>query len=265
MDLRPAPLDPAVDARLREGLRQHAWRQGWFERALRSLIRAWCWVVGWRITVRGVDLLPRSVGGAPAAGCVVAVAPHRAWIDPFLLVAAWPSGAARLAWVGDGATMTRSAWRRWLLPRLGMIPIAPGSGGPRVYAELAAGVLAAGGAVVIFPERGAPSAPDQTRTIARGFAYLALRAGAPVVPVALGGTHRLVRDVPLFVDILAPIAPAGDRRMEEPFTPEGLDLAHDLVARYRAAIAPVLTERTGDADARRPARERWSWLEALFR
>jgi 1-acyl-sn-glycerol-3-phosphate acyltransferase len=256
------PLD-----RFRAGLERTTWRQGRFERLLRGVIRAWCWAFGWRVVVRGLDQLPVGTGGAPGAGCVVAVAPHRAWIDPFLLLAAWPPGAARLAWMGDGATMTRSRWRRRLLPRLGMVPITPGSGDPRAYADLVAGVLVAGGALVIFPEKGPPSAPSATRTIAPGFAYLALRAGASVVPVVLGGTHRICRDVPFFVDVLAPLEPPPSPTggpLEDPFTPAGRAVARALAERYAAAIGPVLRERTADADADRPPRERWRWLGTLF-
>lgn len=253
--------------RFRAGLQRTTWRQGRFQRLLRGVIRAWCWAVGWRVTVRGVDRIPVGTGRPPGSGCVIAVAPHRAWIDPFLLLAAWPPEATRLAWMGDGAMMTRSAWRRWLLPRLGMVPIAPGSGGPRAYAGLAAGIVAAGGALVIFPEKGPPSAPDATRTIAPGFAYLALRAGAPVVPVVLGGTHRICRDVPFFVDLLAPLPPHPSPNggpFDDPFTTGGRAAARDLVERYTAAVAPVLRERTADADGRRPPRERWRWLGTLF-
>jgi 1-acyl-sn-glycerol-3-phosphate acyltransferase len=261
----PGPVGGVPLDRFRSGLDRTAWRQGGFERLLRGVIRAWCWGVGWRVVIRGLDQVPEVADGRPGAGCVIAVAPHRAWIDPFLLMAAWPPGAARLAWMGDGATMTRSAWRRRVLPRIGMVPIAPGSGGPRAYAELAARVVAAGGSVVILPEKGPPSAPDALRTIAPGFAYLALRAGAPIVPVVLAGTHRICRDVPFFVDILPPIAPPIDAPMDDPFTPQGRERARAVVDAYVAAVAPVLRERAGDADARRPPKERWRRLGTLFR
>ncbi len=151
----------AIDLeRFREGLRHAAVRQGPLDRALRWLIRGGCWLVAWRVEATGFEALPRTTAGRPGAGCLVVPAPHRAWIDPFLLLAAWPPTAARLVWFGDGPTMTRSWWRRWLFPRLGMIPIAPDAGGPQAYADLAALVTAAGAALVIFPEKGPPSPPD---------------------------------------------------------------------------------------------------------
>lgn len=235
--------------------------QGGFERALRFVIRVWCRVVAWHVAVRVAGPLPTG-DGVPGAGCIVVAAPHRAWLEPFLLVAAWPPDGARLVWLADGRTATRSWWRRHLLPRLGVIPIAPESGGPRRYAELAAAACARGLAVAVFPEVGPPSPPDRARRISPGFAYLALRAGAPVVPVVIGGTHHLVRGASFSVDILASIDPAGPGI--DPFTPSGRATARSLTARIEREIAGLLPERTRQADAAAPRRERWSWLGRLF-
>jgi 1-acyl-sn-glycerol-3-phosphate acyltransferase len=264
--------------RFREGLRRAArrprpFRQGSFETSLRLVIRTGCRLLGWRAEVQGIDRIPApgidpaSAGGAGSrprgAGCIIAGAPHRAWAEPFLLTVAWPADAARLVWVGDAATMTASWWRRRLLPRLGMIPIGRSAGGPRAYAEMAAEALAAGAAVAIAPEKGPPSAPDRTRTIAPGFAYMALRAGAPILPVVFGGTHRLARDVTFTVDVLDPIDPGPP--VDDPFTPGHRERANALVEAYRTAVEAVLPERAALADARRPARERWRWLGGIFR
>jgi 1-acyl-sn-glycerol-3-phosphate acyltransferase len=249
--------------RFRDGLRRAAVRQGTLDASLRLLIRAFCRVAAWRVDADGFDDLPRpSESGRPGAGCLVVAAPHRAWIDPFLLLAAWPPAAARLVWFGDGATMARSWWRRWLFPRLGMIPISADSGGPRAYASLAAEVMRAGAALVIFPEKGQPSSPDATRTISPGFAYLARYAGAPVIPIVIAGTHHVVRGSSFTVDALPPIdVGAADERA---FTGEGRRRAAALTDRYRSVIGAVLPGRSAHADARRPTAERWRWLSTLF-
>jgi 1-acyl-sn-glycerol-3-phosphate acyltransferase len=255
--------DRSVDVeRFRAGLRRAALRQGPIDLALRLLIGGVCRLVSWRVDASGFDVLPRGTGRRPGAGCVVAAAPHRAWVDPFLLIAAWPPGAARLVWFGDGPTMARSLWRRWLFPRLGMIPIAPGSGGPREYARLAAGVLDAGAALVIFPEKGPPSSPDAPRTIAPGFAYLAAYAGAPVIPVVLAGTHRIVRGSSFTVDALEAIDLGPPDA--EAFGPAGRRRSAALTEQYRAMVAAALPARSALADARRPERDRWPWLAILF-
>ena len=176
-------------------------RQGGFERLLRLVIRAWCRLVAWRVRIEGVEQLPVRDGVA-GAGCVVAAAPHRAWVEPFLLFAAWP------------------------------------------------------------PEIGPPSPPDRARRISAGFAYLALGAGAPVLPVVIGGTHRLVRGSALTVDVPPPIE-SGDRRAD-PFAAPGRMRAHELNTELRAAITSTLPRRTAEADAAAPDVERWRWLGTLF-
>src|SRR5450759_79787 len=124
--------------------------------------------------------------------CVLAVAPHRGWIDPFLLLLAWPRDAPRLAWFGDGPTMARSWWRRRLFPRLGMIPTRPGAGPGAIREHLAdvRTVLGRGSCVEVFPEKGPRSPRGRTRTIAPGASWLAAAGGVPLVPVAIGGFLR---------------------------------------------------------------------------
>ena len=127
---------------------------------------------------------------------------------------------------------------------------------------MAVEALAAGAALVVFPEVGPPSAPSQTRRISPGFAYLACAAGSPVIPVVTGGTHRIMRGSSFSVDFLDAIEPTD--AAPEVFTPPTRKRAHELTTRYDAAVNQVLAARTDWADARRPERERWTWLEKLF-
>jgi hypothetical protein len=179
-------MSPADLEHFRAGLRNLSPRQGPFERLLRMAIRVASWACGWRIEVDGVDRLPSDGHRPRAAGCVLAGAPHRAWIDPFLVLAAWPPDAARLVWVGDGSTMVR-LWRRHCC-RSGWSP--PGAGGPRAT-QLAAGTEA-GAAMAIFTRRAGHPRRRDARD-APGFAYLALRA-APGHPGA--GWHASIVPVP---------------------------------------------------------------------
>jgi len=146
--------------RMRAALAGLRARPGWLDRFVRLVVRAGFALVGWRIRAIGYDRLPRDAAGR-VVPCVVAVAPHRGWIDPFLLLITWPRDAPRLAWFGDGRTMVRSWWRRRLLPRLGMIPIPPRAtpAAVREHLEDARTVLGRGCCLVIFPEKGPPSAP----------------------------------------------------------------------------------------------------------
>ena len=236
-------------------------RQGLLDHVLRRLIILGVRAAGWRLLVDRASALPASAG-RPGGGCIVVVAPHRAWVEPVLLVASWPPGAAHLVWLADGPTVTRSWWRRRLLPRLGVIPIAGGVDGPRRLAALAAEACREGHAVVVFPEVGSPSAPDRARRLSPGFAYLALQAGAPIVPVVVGGTHHIARDVTFSLDFGAAIEPGP--AMDDPFGGEGRERARALTSRLEAHVASVLPRRTREADAAAPAEARWRWLGSLF-
>jgi 1-acyl-sn-glycerol-3-phosphate acyltransferase len=262
-DPRPsAAIEPTDAARFRAALAAASREQGRFEWLLRRVIRAWCRVVDWRFSVSWQAGLPAATTARPGSGCVVACAPHRTWVEPFLLLAAWPEDAARLVWLADGATVTRSWWRRRLLPRIGILPIEGRAGGPATYLEAGAAALAAGAALVVFPERGPASPADRTRPLAPGFAYLARRAGAPVVPVVVAGSHAVRRGSRFDITFLEPMSggPADPGALSAASRPA----AHDLAVRVEAAIDAELPARNALTDAQLPARVRWPWLGRLF-
>ncbi len=214
----------AERARYLAALRRVPARPGMLDRLVRVVVRAGFTLVGWRVGVDGLGNLPTGRDGR-IAPCVLAAAPHRGWPDPFLVLLAWPRDAPHLAWFGDEVTMTRSWWRRRLLPRLGMIPIAAGTspGAVSAYLDAARIVLERGCVLVAFPEKGPPSPRGATRTIAPGAAWLALAGGVPLVPVALAGYLETGLGTRFAVRVLAPIradpgegAPDRRRRGSEP-------------------------------------------------
>ena len=235
--------DPAANradrARMRTELAHLSARQGRFDALVRLVVCSGFALVGWRLRAAGVDLLPRD-GLGRVAPCVVAVAPHRGWIDPFLLVLAWPGAAPRLTWFGDEQTIVRSWWRRRLLPRLGMIPIPARAtpGAVRDHLADARTVLGIGCCLVVFPEKGPPSPPGRVRTIAPGAACLAAAGAVPLVPVAIGGfletglgtRFRLRFLVPLQAPVLGPDTLAGMRA------------AREATGQLRSALAPAVAE-----------------------
>jgi 1-acyl-sn-glycerol-3-phosphate acyltransferase len=85
----------AQRARARTALASIEPRPGRLDRAIRVGVRAGFLLVGWRVRVEGLERLPRMPDGT-VAPCVLAVAPHRGWIDPFVLLLAWPADAPRL-------------------------------------------------------------------------------------------------------------------------------------------------------------------------
>ena len=212
-------------------------RPGRLDLALRLVVRSGFGLVGWRIRADGWERLPRDAAGR-VVPCLVAVAPHRGWIDPFLLLLTWPHDAPRLAWFGDARTMARSTWRRALLPRLGMIPI-PAEATPTAVREHltdARLIFDRGCCLVVFPEKGPPSAPGRTRTVAPGAAWLAAAGGVPLVPVAIGGFLETGLGTRFRLTVLDPLMPA----VADPTTPAGRRAARATTDELRAAFLPAV-------------------------
>jgi cytidylate kinase len=172
------PMNVARDGAHMAGslLRRHATgrRRGWLIAASRPFGRALFRAL-FRMTVTGTEHVP--LGGA-----VLLAGNHTGFLDGPLVYAFAPRSASFLAkselFVGPLARAL--GW-------LGQIPVHRGRPD---RAALAAGlaVLERGQALGVFPEgtRGAGTLED----VSDGLAYLALRSGAPVVPLAVIGTAQ---------------------------------------------------------------------------
>ena len=117
--------------------------------------------------------------GAPPSGPCVLVANHLSYFDPVVLAAQTPLVAIAKRDVADWPLVGEAC------RRLGVSFVVRGDGysGARVLRE-AARALTAGVSVLVFPE-GTTTRGDQVLPFKRGIFGVALRAGVPVVPVAL--------------------------------------------------------------------------------
>ena len=126
-----------------------------------------------------------GAGRLPASGPAIVVANHPSDVDPILLGVTFPR---TLHFVAD-VVQFRRGFVGPVIRRLAAIPIHKGQP-DRAALEAALGVLEAGGVVAIFAEgdlyrRGDPA------DFHPGVGLLAVRSGAPVVPVAITGAERL--------------------------------------------------------------------------
>lgn len=124
----------------------------------------------------------------PVTGGFILAGNHASNLDPPLLWAASPRGLHFLA----KQELFDNPLLRWAYSRVWAIPIRRGAA-DRLAIGRATALLEAGDAVGIFPEgtRQLPDAPvDESAEAHAGVAFIAMRAGVPVVPVGIAGTDR---------------------------------------------------------------------------
>lgn len=142
--------------------------------------------IGWAIFHTVYRGRAQHADRVPATGPVILVANHAAFLDGPVVFGMTPRPVNFLVKqeVFDG-------WWAALIRGVGQIPIDR-TVGDRTALGVAAAVLERGGAVGIFPEGNRGSGDvDQVN---QGAAWLALRTGAAVVPVAVMGTRVAGRD-----------------------------------------------------------------------
>jgi len=227
------------------GRRQHNIARLW----ARSILRA----VGIRVRVEGRDKLAK----APVA---VYAANHLSAIDIPLLYAEVPGQFRIMA----KRELFRYPFLGWYLKRSGQIPIVLGDAHASMRSLNRAGeALRRGMPMVVFPE-GGRSQTGELQEFLGGAFYVAIRAQAPVVPVAIVGSYQLLpmnsfHVLPGSVGLIFgdPIPTAGLRLRD----------AAQLSARVREEIAKLSvagcqlsvktpavtgTDGTPDANGRRP-------------
>lgn len=122
-------------------------------------------------------------------GATIVAANHRSFLDPFVIGACLP-WSKPMNYVAK-VELFEKRWQGFFLCRLGAFPIRRGEADDLAI-ETAEQVLARGGSICIFPEgtrirKGSLGRPK------RGVGRLALRSGAPVIPVAVSGSENVRR------------------------------------------------------------------------
>jgi 1-acyl-sn-glycerol-3-phosphate acyltransferase len=135
----------------------------------RTLVAALQWT---RVMALDVEGLARLRTGGPA----IVVANHPTYLDVVVLLALVPSACC----------VVKNA--HWGNPCFWGIVRAAGyvsNADPAGFVEDCSRRLAAGHTMIIFPEGSRSPAPNRLHAFSRGFAYLALQARAPIVPVLM--------------------------------------------------------------------------------
>ena len=220
-------------------------------------------VCGFRVDARGREHLP------PGGGCILLAALHRGWMDPFLALDAVPA-EPRVWTLGSGPSGFDRPWKERLLRIVGgVLPVWRGGVGIDVHVTAARAVLDRGGIFSTFVEGTIGGPPDRPTPFRSGAFVIALRTGAPIVPLAVAGTEVLYRGRRFATRILPPttmaeLAGEGWSGVPEPGSREEVAVARRAAEALEAMLAPVIAEiypLTVDPPTRR---RRWPWLTGLL-
>jgi 1-acyl-sn-glycerol-3-phosphate acyltransferase len=206
----------------------------------------------------------------PPGGYLLVAAAHRGWMDPFVVIHALPL-EPRAWFLGSAASTFTARWREALIRRLGgLLPVWRGGVGVDQHVVAARAVLANGAVFVQMPEGTVSGPPGRVGPFRNGAGLIALRTGAPIVPLAVAGTEELYLGKRMATRILpvtsaAELLGAGwDGRMPPEGSREELELARrvaDALAVRIGAVVEAIHPGTVDPPGhpRRFAR-RLTWL-----
>jgi hypothetical protein len=216
-----------------------------------------------KLATSGQDHLPKG-------GYLIVGAAHRGWIDPFVVLHAIP--AEPRAWfLGSGPSTFTSRWRESFIRRVGgLLPVWRGGVGIEVHVDSARAVVANGGVFAQMPEGTVSGPPGRIGPFRNGWALIALRVDAPIVPLAMAGTEELYVGKRMASRVLptTSVADLLGERWDGVIPPEGsreeLDLAKALSAALAARLGPVVEElqtaTIDPPDHPRRLRKRLTWL-----
>ena len=161
----------------------------------------------------------------------IVIANHLNWLDEFAILLLFPV-EPRIHFLADPTLLvTRKV--QWFIVRHtgGFVPVVRERHGDPALFRHVDRALEVGGAVAIFPEGNYGPTEGELMPFKKGFAHFAIKAGVPVVPVALSGTKDLWFRKRIKVVIGKPIPPAG--HTPESLTDAGYQRVKELMPAYR--------------------------------
>lgn len=233
-------------------------------RVIRLLVRFLCFgLFRFRIVNTGREHVP-------AGGYLLVAGAHRGWMDPFVVMNALPLEPR--CWIlGSGPSTFTTRWREWLVKRVGgLLPVWRGGIGIDRHVASARAVVVNGAVFVQMPEGTVSGPPGRLGPMRPGWAIIALRIDAPILPLAMAGTEELYLGKRMASQILpvtsvrdlAGLPPGAD--LPKPGSREELGLARTMTDALAALLGPVveaLQPGTLDPVAHpRRLRHRLTWL-----
>ncbi len=178
----------------------------------------------------------------PKGGYFLVAAAHRGWMDPFVVMHAIP--AQPRAWfLGSAPSTFTSPWRERLIHRVGgLLPVWRGGVGIDQHVASAKAVIANGAVFAQMPEGTVSGPPGRIGPFRAGWAVIALRTDAPIVPLAMAGTEELYLGRRLASRILPATTVRALAGLPEgaALPAEGSRAELDLAGRMSDALAAIL-------------------------
>ncbi len=178
----------------------------------------------------------------PKGGYFLVAAAHRGWMDPFVVMHAIP--AQPRAWfLGSAPSTFTSPWRERLIHRVGgLLPVWRGGVGIDQHVASAKAVIANGAVFAQMPEGTVSGPPGRIGPFRAGWAVIALRTDAPIVPLAIAGTEELYLGRRLASRILPATTVRALAGLPEgaALPAEGSRAELDLAGRMSDALAAIL-------------------------
>jgi 1-acyl-sn-glycerol-3-phosphate acyltransferase len=173
--------------------------------------------------VEGRENIPRS-------GNYIVIANHLNWLDEFAVLLLFPP-EPRLHFLADPTILVTRKFQWWLIRTTGgYVPVVRERHGDTALFHHVDRCLELGGAIAIFPEANYGPTEGELMPFKKGFAHFAIKAGVPVVPVALSGTKDLWFRKPIRVVIGRALPPAGHDPVS--LTQEGQKRVAELMPAY---------------------------------
>jgi 1-acyl-sn-glycerol-3-phosphate acyltransferase len=187
-----------------------------------------------RFDVKGSQNIPRS-------GNYIVIANHLNWLDEFALLLLFPV-EPRLHFLADPTGLVKRKGQ-WFLVRKtgGYVPVIREHHGDQSLYRHVDRALEVGAAVAIFPEANYGPVEAELMPFKKGFAHFAIKAGVPVIPVALSGTKDLWFRKRIKVVVGEPILPAG--HTPESLTQTAFERIKALMPAYVQEPGPKLLRR----------------------
>lgn len=206
----------------------------------------------------------------PAGGYLLVAAAHRGWMDPIVVLHALPT-EPRAWFLGSAPSTFTSRPREWLIHRIGgLLPVWRGGLGIEQHVASARAVIGNGGVFAQMPEGTVSGPAGRIGPFRVGWALIALRTRAPIVPMAMAGTEDLYVGKRMASRILPPTTIAAllgdgwDGVIPTEGSRDELDLARRITAGLEPLLGPVVEElhpaTVDPVDRPRHLRRRLTWL-----